>query len=205
MLRKRFAAIVGAIGLLFGAQTASAGAIGLTLMADQDLGNLAVDDMFEVVIGLTGIDSIAAYTLDFSFGDNLTLVGADQLAATDIGGGFFGRANFILDPLVTGNRASVLTVGDPVRVDVGSNFPPGSEDTRAGLFALKFMVMGPGDGVIEVGILDDRADSISQPGGGLIELISPTVMTAYSVVPEPATATLMVAALAAAAALRRRR
>jgi hypothetical protein len=208
MRRLRWLALMGVlVGMLCGRGSASATAI--TLAADRDLSSLPLGAVFTVTVGLDDIGEIQAYTLDVAWsGAALSLIGSASLSCSETLPGTCMAAPFTLDPLVatTGpasTRAAVLMFPPfTLFIDGRTTWP--LPDPRAGLFALTFEALEEGTGAITAGLLDPRADAVLGVAGSVsIQPLSTTLP--FGVVPEPGTASLVLAAALGLATLRRAR
>lgn len=201
--------LAAVIGLGLGASRAAATSITLD-------GSLSGSTL-SVLVGLSDVSRIQAYTLDFTWDPTeLSFTSAEQLGSTEVATGFFSPKAFTVDPNGAGScagaaspdpcrRASVLAVPPEILyLDGRTNLP--SADTREGLLALELEVLAlVGDAMpdLTVGFLNPEADAISEVSGDPDIVLEPT-STSLSV-PEPGTAGLLALALAGGAALRRRR
>ncbi len=207
MLRLRWIALLGcAAGVLLGG---GASATVITVGSGTDLGSLAPGAVFTVTVGLDDLDEIQAYTVDVEWsGAGLSLIGAAQLGCTETSPGTCTALGFAVDPLLaatgpSSTRAAVL-VFPPGSLFIDGRTTAPAPDPRPGLFALTFLAPAEGSGSITAGILDPRADAILSLAG-MVPIEPPTTAVPFSVVPEPGTASLVLAGALAAAVVRRGR
>lgn len=178
--------------LLLHAATASAVTIDITLAPEQvDTATRVTFVIGVVETGTTSGVDINGFTLDYRFDqDELTFVGAEQLVTF----GTLGRLDFSTFGDCTAGRCTAGNVPGFDGADVKE------------LFSLTFDALSlVDDGLpdLEVGILDQRFDDVTQATGRLPFDHGTVVQPAY-VTPEPSTGSLIGIALAALARRRRR-
>ena len=205
MLQLRRIVLAGVLtGALVGG---SASATVITLGSGVDLGSLTPGTEFTLTVGLDDLDQIQAYTVDVAWsGPEISLIGAAQLACSETAPGVCTALPFVVDPLLaptgpTSTRAGVL-VFPPLSLFIDGRTTDPSPDPRPGLFALTFVAVGEGSGSITAGLLDARADAIIGLAGS-VAIDPPSTTLPFAVVPEPGTASLLLAGALAAAFLRR--